>query len=74
MQQKIPSGTSVDRVNSGGGGDDAFLESSGTNAIILDSLGDDILVGSDSIFEIAQIVLATNSSRNMLLNFWYSSN
>jgi hypothetical protein len=66
------SGTSTDRVNSGGGGDDAFLEASATNVTIFESVSDDILIGSDATFEDIEVILATDSSKDLTLTFWYS--
>lgn len=64
---------SVDRVNSGGGGDDAFLEASGTDVTILENAGDEFIVGSDASFEIAQIILATPSSHNVEPIYCYTT-
>jgi hypothetical protein len=65
------SGTSIDRVNSAGAGDDSFINAA-VNATLFDSNGDDILIGSDSTFEIVQVVLATASSKDLDFDFWYS--
>jgi len=65
------SGTSVDRVNSGGGGDDAFINPA-VDVELFDSNGDDALFGSDSKFEILQVILAIGSSKNLAFDFWYS--
>lgn len=65
------SGTSVDRVNSGGGGNDAFVNNA-VNVELFDNNGDDILIGSDSTFEIIEVILAVSSSKDLEFNFWYS--
>jgi len=66
------SGVSVDRVNSAGGGDDAFLEASASNVTIFDSNGDDILIGSDATFEDIAVNLLVDSDKDLLPLFWYS--
>jgi len=65
------SGVSTDRVNSGGGGNDAFVNSA-VNVQLFDNSGDDILIGSDSTFEIIQAVLTIGSSKDLNFNFYYS--
>ena len=66
------SGTSVDRVNSGGGGNDAFLEASAVDVTLFENDDDYILIGSDGTFEDIQVILDTNSSKDIEANFFYS--
>lgn len=68
---EITTTTVVDRVNSGGGGDDAFVNQA-VNQTLFDNDNDYILIGSDNTFEVIEIILNTISSKDLLLNFYYS--
>jgi hypothetical protein len=63
--------TVVDRVNSGGAGDDSFINASVDQAI-LDSDNDYILIGNDDTFEIIEVILTTLASATCNLEFYYS--
>lgn len=63
--------TVVDRVNSGGTGDDAFVNNA-VNQTILDNDNDYILIGSDNTFEAIQVILHTLASIDLTLEFYYS--
>ena len=69
---EVTSGTVVDRVNSGGGGNDAFKNAS-VNVQIMDNDDDYILIGSSSTFEIVNVALAIKSSKDCDLDFFYST-
>ena len=62
----------TDHVNSGGGGDDAFINPN-VNATIFSSFGDYILIGSDNIFVAIQVILATNASSTVRPSWEYST-
>ena len=68
---EVSSGSVVDRVNSGGGGDDAFKNAS-VDHEIFDADNDYILIGSAAKFEDIEVVLATGSSKDCDLEFYYS--
>ena len=68
---EVTSGTVTDRVNSGGAGDDAFVNSA-VDQLIFDSTNDYILIGSDNTFEKIAVTLATPGSQNSSLQFFYS--
>lgn len=64
----------VDRVNSGGGGDDAFVNPAVDQALFA-AVNDYFLVGHGGEvkpFEVITINLATNGSQNSELEFYYS--
>jgi hypothetical protein len=65
-------GSSTDRVNGGTADTQAFLSSSASNLEIFDSNGDYILIGSDSKFELVEIILTVNSSKDIDADFFYS--
>ena len=69
---EVTSGAVVDRVNSGGAGDDAFINNA-VDVELFDSDNDYILVGSDNTFEIFQAILAINSSKNIDKTIEYST-
>jgi len=62
---------SIDRVNSGGAGNDAFVNPA-VNEVLFSDNGDNILIGSASTFEIIQVFLALPSSKDLDFNFYYS--
>jgi len=68
---EITGTTVVDRVNSGGTGDDAFVNSS-VNQTIFDNDNDYILIGSDNKFEAIEVILNTFSSADLTFEFYYS--
>ena len=68
---EISSGSVVDRVNSGGGGNDAFINNA-VDEQVFDSDDDYILIGSDNTFEIITTNLAINGSLDSTLSFFYS--
>jgi hypothetical protein len=68
---EVTSGTVVDRVNSGGVGDTAFIDSA-VNQTLMDNDNDYILIGSSTTFEVIEVNLATVSSRDCELLFYYS--
>ena len=65
------SGTAIDRVNSGGAGDDAFVVA-GTDNELFTSDNDVVLIGSANTFELIEVILATDSNRNLYTDFYYS--
>lgn len=69
---EITSGSVVDRVNSGGGGNDAFI-TSGTNVEIFDSNADYILIGNDAKFEVINYIAAVPSSKDIIETYEYST-
>lgn len=68
---EVTTSTVVDRVNSGGAGDDAFINA-GVNQTLFDNDNDYILIGSDNTFEVISVILNTVSSKDLLLTFYYS--
>lgn len=68
---EVSSGVVTDRVNSGGGGNDAFINPA-VNVQLFDSVNDYILIGSDNTFEIIKGTLTIASSKNCQLLFYYS--
>ncbi|KKL60683.1 hypothetical protein LCGC14_2202860, partial [marine sediment metagenome] len=68
---EVTSTTVVDRVNSGGGGNDAFVNAA-VDVQIFDNDNDYILIGSDNTFEIIEMVFATGGSRDSNLEFYFS--
>jgi hypothetical protein len=64
--------TLTDRVNSGGGGDDAFVNPA-VDITIFDTNADYILLGSDLPFEVISATLVTGSSKNIVATFEYST-
>jgi len=69
---EVSSGSVVDRVNSGGGGNDAFIVA-GTDVVLLDSVNDYFLIGSDNTFEIIDVSLVTGGAFDSQLEFYYST-
>ena len=65
------SGTSTDRVNSGGAGNDAFVNSA-VNETLFESDNDYILIGSDDMFEVISAIITTEASKNIIPTFYYS--
>lgn len=68
---EVTTTTVTDRVNSGGAGNDAFINTS-VNETIMDNDNDYILIGSDDTFEIIQIILATGANKDNELVYYYS--
>ncbi len=68
---EVASSSVIDRVNSGGGGDDAFVNNA-VNEEIFSVNADYILIGDDATFEVIDVVLTTASSHDLTLTFWYS--
>jgi len=62
----------TDRVKGGAGDGNAFLVA-GNDLTIFDAENDWILIGNDDIFEVLQVVLATTSSKDCELEFYYTS-
>jgi len=69
---EVTSGTVVDRVNSQGAGNDAFINTT-VNVAIFDNNADYILIGANTTFEVLTCVLVTESSKNVLPTFQYST-
>jgi len=66
------SGAVVDRVHSVGvGGNDAFVNDA-VNVELFTNNGDDILIGSDNMFEVVQVILAVTASKDVGAVFYYS--
>ncbi len=71
----VLSSSVVDRVNSGGGGNDAFVNVAVDQALFA-AVNDYFLVGGTGEvipFEVISIVLETNGSQNSTLEFYYST-
>jgi len=68
---EVTSGVVIDRVNSGGAGNDAFINQA-VNVQIFDNDNDYILIGSDSKFELCTSALLVDSNKNIEANFYYS--
>ena len=68
---EIASGVVIDRVNSGGAGDDAF-DNVAVNQQIFTANSDYILIGSDATFEVIVVNLNTNSSKDIVATYYYS--
>ncbi len=68
---EVDSGTVTDRVNSGGAGNDAFINES-VNVEIMSNDNDYILIGSDEKFEVVEVFLDAGSSRRVVLEAYYS--
>jgi hypothetical protein len=68
---EVTSGTVVDRVNSGGAGDNAFINAA-VDQQIFDNNNDYILIGNDDTFEIIRVNLATNGNQDSNLEFYFS--
>ena len=68
---EITGGVVTDRVNSGGGGNDAFINPA-VNVEVLDSNGDYILIGSNSTFEIMSAIFAIGSGKDCVLSTFYT--
>ena len=68
---EIASAVVIDRMNSGGAGDDAF-DNVAVDQQIFDANGDYILIGSDATFEVIVVDLATYSSKQINALFYYS--
>ena len=69
----VTSGVVTDRVNGTPQAGTAFLESSTANITLFTSTSDYILLGSDSVFEIINVVLGTPSSLSITADFDYST-
>jgi hypothetical protein len=63
--------TETDRVNSGGAGDDAFINAA-VDVAIFDADDDYILIGSASTFEVFEANLVSGSTKNIVPSFFYS--
>lgn len=68
---EITGSTVVDRVNSGGAGDDAFVNPA-VNQTLWDNDNDYILIGSSNKFEVIESIFGTVSNKDLLFNFFYS--
>jgi hypothetical protein len=68
---EVASGVVIDRVNSVGAGDDAFINTDADQQVF-GANGDYILIGSDNKFEIIAINLDTNGSKDAEIEFYYS--
>lgn len=63
--------TVVDRVNSGGAGNDAFVNPA-VDETLFSNDNDYILIGSDNTFEIINVILDTASNKEIKPDFYYS--
>jgi len=63
---------STDRVNGITDDTTAFLEASASDLELFENDDDSILIGSDSVFEIVQVILAVGSSKDIDADFFYS--
>lgn len=68
---EVTSGVVVDRVNSGGAGDDAFINPV-VDQQLLDNDNDYYLIGSDNTFEVIRAVFSTPGNQDAILEFYYS--
>ena len=63
----------TDRVTGVAPGGTAFLSSSAGDVTIFDAVNDWIIIGNDDTFEVLEVILGTNSSKNLTLEFYYTS-
>ena len=69
---EVTSGVTVDRVNSGGGGDDAF-ENPAVNVAIFDSDNDSVLIGNSDPFEVIEYIAQVEASKDVVETYEYST-
>jgi len=62
----------TDRVNGGAGDGNAFLEA-GNDLTIFDVVNDWIIFGNDDTFEVLEVILSIVSSKDCVLEFYYTS-
>jgi len=70
---EVTSGSVVDRVTGTPQDGTAFLDTSTSDLELFDSNGDYILIGCSSKFEVIQVSLAVDSSRDIRADFFYSA-
>ena len=69
---EVTSGVTVDRVNSGGAGDDAFINAV-VNVDIFSSQNDAVLIGDDDTFEVIAYIEEVSAGKDMLEVYEYST-